>query len=65
MTSLDHIDWNKIVSFLQQNANSDLAREELSEIAPLSSPEEAYQAFSELDQAFELLKFDGTRPRLD
>lgn len=65
MTSLDHIDWNKIVSFLQQNANSDLAREELSEIAPLSSPEEAYQAFSEIDQAFELLKYEGTRPRLD
>lgn len=65
MNRLEHIDWNQVVAFLQKSANSHLAKERLGAISPLSGPAEAYDSFGETNQAFELLKFEGNRPRLE
>lgn len=65
MNTLEHIDWNQVVEYLQNNANSHIARERLSEITALSGPAEAYESFAEINQAYELLKFEGNRPRLE
>lgn len=62
--SLKSLDWNEILSKLESYATSEVAKEQLRNLSPVSSHEEAYRSFQKIFEA-ELLLQKGRRPFME
>lgn len=59
-----NLDWEEILSRLAQFGTSQVARDQLVELVPLSGPEEAQKSFAEISEALEILNL-GRRPFME
>ncbi len=64
MNNMNNLDWDQILARLAGFATSQIAREKLRDIQPLSSPEEAEKSFSETIEIMQVLA-QGRRPFME
>ncbi len=64
MNGINNLDWNQIISRLNRNATSDLARQELANIQPLQNAQECRASFNNIICAQEIMSF-GQRPFME
>lgn len=62
--AISNIDWTEILNRLAELATSQLGRDRLRQIAPLSGPEAAQQSFNEIAEALQILQL-GRRPFME